>query len=59
MLPEWKNNCIIFQRRIEMAYLGLLVPLMALSIPIIAIGFSHKEKNQKNKIREIELKKEF
>jgi hypothetical protein len=42
-----------------MQYLGLLVPLMALSIPIIAIILSHKRKTQDNKIREMELQKEI
>jgi hypothetical protein len=42
-----------------MEYLGILVPFVALSIPIIAIVLSHKQKTQKNRIREIELKKEI
>jgi hypothetical protein len=42
-----------------MENLGLLVPLMALSIPIIAIILSHKRKTQNNRIREMELQKEI
>jgi hypothetical protein len=43
-----------------MSYLlGLLVPLTALSIPIIAIVLSHKRKSQDNKIRELELQKDI
>jgi hypothetical protein len=32
---------------------------MALSIPIVAIALSYKQKTQKNKIREMELQKEM
>ena len=42
-----------------MAYLGLLIPLMALSIPVIAITLSFRQKTQRNKIREMELQKEI
>ena len=42
-----------------MGYLGLMIPIMALSIPIVAIVLSHKQKTQRNKIREIELQKEI
>ena len=42
-----------------MGYLGLMIPLMALSIPIVAIVLSYKQKVQKNKIREKELQKEI
>jgi hypothetical protein len=38
---------------------GLVVPLTALSIPIIAIVLSHKRKSQDNKIRELELQKDI
>jgi len=38
---------------------GLLVPLAALSIPITAIILSHRSKAQKDRIREMELKKEI
>ncbi|MCL2242929.1 MAG: hypothetical protein FWC03_00500 [Treponema sp.] len=40
-------------------YLGLFIPMMALSIPIVAIVLSHKQSGQKNKIREMELQKEI
>jgi predicted kinase len=39
--------------------LEILIPFVALSIPIIAIVLSYKQKTQKNRIREIELKKEI
>jgi len=42
-----------------MEFLRFLIPMMALSIPIIAIVLSHKEKSKKNNIRELELKKEI
>jgi len=37
----------------------MLVPLVALSIPIIAIILGHRSSSQKTKIRELELKKEI
>ena len=37
----------------------ILVPLAALSIPIIAIVLSHNRKTQNTKIKELELKKEI
>jgi len=39
--------------------LGLLIPIVALSIPITAIVLSYKQKAQKNRIQELELKKEI
>jgi cell shape-determining protein MreC len=42
-----------------MGYLALLIPIMALGIPFFAIYISHKQKTQKNKIREMELQKEI
>ncbi|MDR2516429.1 MAG: hypothetical protein LBC88_03495 [Spirochaetaceae bacterium] len=42
-----------------MAQIGILIPFAALAIPILAIILSHKEKTQKNKIRELELQKEI
>jgi hypothetical protein len=42
-----------------MGSIALLIPFMALSIPIIAIILSFKQKTQKNRIREMELKKEI
>jgi hypothetical protein len=40
-------------------YIGVLIPFVALSIPIVAIALSYKQKTQKNKIRELELQKEI
>jgi hypothetical protein len=40
-------------------YIGILIPFVALSIPIVAITLSYKQKAQKNKIRELELQKEI
>ena len=42
-----------------MNYIKSLIPIVALSIPIIAIVLSYKQKSQKNKIREMELQKEI
>ena len=42
-----------------MSYLSLLIPFIGLFIPILAIILSHKEKTQKNNIRELELRKEI
>jgi len=42
-----------------MAYFGMLIPILALSIPIIAIVLGHKQKMQNNKLREMELQKEL
>ena len=42
-----------------MGYLGLFVPILALSIPIIAIILKHKEKTQINTLKEMELQKEI
>jgi hypothetical protein len=42
-----------------MWFLSALVPLTALSIPIIAIVLSHKRKSQAGRIREMELQKEI
>jgi hypothetical protein len=39
--------------------LGLVIPLSALSIPIIAMLLSYKKKEQLNKIKEMELQKEI
>ena len=39
--------------------IGILIPFVALSIPIIAIFLSYRQKQQKNKIRELELQKEI
>jgi len=42
-----------------MAYFGMLIPILALSIPIIAIVLGHKQKSESNKIRQLELQKEL
>jgi len=42
-----------------MAHLAMLIPILALSIPIIAIVLGHKQKSESNKLRELELKKEL
>ena len=39
--------------------LGILIPFVALSIPILAIILSFKQKEHKNKLRELELQKEI
>jgi hypothetical protein len=38
---------------------ALFVPIVALSIPIVAIALSYRQKAQKNKIKELELQKEI
>ena len=42
-----------------MAYIGYIIPVMALSIPIIAIILSHKKSMQRDKIKELDLKKQI
>jgi len=42
-----------------MEYLRLLIPIMALSIPIVAITLSYKSRKQQNNIEELELKKQI
>jgi hypothetical protein len=42
-----------------MNFIALLIPLAALSIPIMAIVLSYKGKTQKNRLRELELQKEI
>ncbi|MDR0568339.1 MAG: hypothetical protein LBG87_03940 [Spirochaetaceae bacterium] len=42
-----------------MGNIGILIPFVALSIPILAIVLSFKEKTQKNKIKELALQKEI
>ena len=45
-----------------MQTIAVLIPLVALSIlsiPIVAIVLSYRQKTQKNKIRELELKREI
>jgi hypothetical protein len=40
-------------------FIGLIITLAALSIPIIAITLGHKQKFQNSKIKEMELQKEI
>jgi hypothetical protein len=40
-------------------FIGILIPFVALSIPILAITLSYKQKAQGNKIRELELQKDI
>ena len=40
-------------------YIGLFIPFIALSIPILAISLSYKKKTQGNKLKELELQKEI
>ncbi len=42
-----------------MLLLGLLMSMMALSIPIVAIVLSYKQKNSGTKIKEMKLQKEI
>jgi hypothetical protein len=42
-----------------MPSVGILIPFVALSIPIIAIVLSYKQKSHNSIIRELELKKEI
>ena len=38
---------------------GVFIPIIALSIPIIAITLAHKSKKQQNDIKALELKKQI
>ena len=42
-----------------MDYFGIFIPFVALSIPIVAIVLSYKQKAQRNKTKELELQKEI
>ena len=42
-----------------MGYVALFIPMIALSIPIIAIVLRHRQKAQMNKIRELELQRDI
>jgi len=42
-----------------MGHIAVFIPILALSIPIIAIVLGYKQKTQRNKIREMELQKEL
>jgi hypothetical protein len=61
-LTKLKKVCII-QRQgdydMVLQYIGVLIPFVALSIPIVAITLSYRQKTQKNRIRELELQKEI
>ena len=41
------------------AYIGVFIPIVALSIPIVAIALAHRGKSQKNRIRELEIQREI
>ncbi|MDR2135905.1 MAG: hypothetical protein LBO76_04745 [Treponema sp.] len=40
-------------------YIGILIPFVALSIPITALVLSYRQKTQRNRIKELELQKEI
>jgi hypothetical protein len=40
-------------------YIKILIPFVALSIPIVAITLSYRQEAQKNKIKELELQREI
>jgi hypothetical protein len=40
-------------------YIRILIPFVALSIPLVAITLSYKQTAQKNRIKELELQKEI
>jgi hypothetical protein len=42
-----------------LAFLGILIPFVALSIPIVAIVLNYKQKSHSSVIKELELKKEI
>ena len=42
-----------------MESIAVLIPFVALSIPIVAIVLSHKRNTQNNKIKELELQKQI
>jgi uncharacterized membrane protein (DUF106 family) len=42
-----------------MESIGVLIPFVALIIPILAIVLSHKRRTQNSKIKELELQKEI
>jgi hypothetical protein len=61
-LTKIKNGHIIHKQGdydMGLQYIGVFIPFVALSIPIVAITLSYRQKSQKNKIRELELKKEI
>jgi hypothetical protein len=61
-LTKLKNGYIIQKQGdydMGLEYIGILIPFVALSIPIVAITLSYKQKAQRNKIKELELQKEI
>ncbi|MDR0443542.1 MAG: hypothetical protein LBH44_09065 [Treponema sp.] len=42
-----------------LGYIGVFIPFVALSIPILAIALSFRRKTQEHKLRELELQKEI
>jgi len=42
-----------------MGNIAVLIPFVALSIPIVAMVLSHKRKTQDNKLKELELQKDI
>lgn len=43
----------------ELQYIGIFIPFVALAIPLVAITLSYRQATQKNKLRELELQKEI
>jgi predicted kinase len=44
---------------VELQYIGIFIPFVALAIPLVAITLSYRQATQKNKLRELELQKEI
>jgi len=40
-------------------FMGLMIPLTALAIPIVAIALSHRRKTQDSRLKELVLQKEI
>jgi hypothetical protein len=40
-------------------HFGILIPLMALSIPILAITLSYRHRDRDNRLKELKLQKEI
>jgi hypothetical protein len=47
------------ERITDLENIALFIPILALSIPILAIVLSFKQKSRKDKIKEMELQKEI
>jgi hypothetical protein len=61
-LTKLKNGYILQKQgdyNMGLQYIGVFIPFVALSIPLLAITLSYRQKTQKNKIRELELQKEI